>query len=95
LRERWFGATGRLVPEIAVEGELDVDDALVLDGVSDETALREAHAHGRPVVVRADSAEAVKVALARPEVASVLVPEAKRALLELDLTELTYGEAQR
>ena len=91
MRERWFGATGRLVPEIAVEGELDVDDALVLDGVSDETALREAHAHGRPVVVRADSAEAVKAALARPEVASVLVPEAKRALLELDLTELTYG----
>ena len=95
MRERWFGATGRLVPEIAVEGELDVDDALVLDGVSDETALREAHAHGRPVVVRANSAEAVKAALARPEVASVLVPEAKRALLELDLTELTYGEAQR
>ena len=79
------------MPEIAVEGELDVDDALVLDGVSDETALREAHAHGRPVVVRADSAEAVKAALARPEVASVLVPEAKRALPELDLTELTYG----
>ena len=91
MRERWFGATGRLVSEIAVEGELDVDDALVLDGVSDETALREAHAHGRPVVVRADSAEAVKAALARPEVASVLVPEEKRELLELDLTELTYG----
>ena len=91
MRERWFGATGRLVPEIAVEGELDVDDALVLDGVSDETALREAHAHGRPVVVRAGSAEAVKAALARPEVAAVLVPEAKRELLELDLTELTYG----
>jgi hypothetical protein len=79
------------VPEIAVEGELDVDDALVLDGVSDETALRDAHEQGRPVVVRADSAEAVKAALARPEVASVLVPEAKRELLELDLTELTYG----
>ena len=91
MRERWFGATGRRVPEIVVEGELDVDDALVLDGVSDETALREAHAHGRPVVVRADSAEAVKAALARPEVASVLVPDAKRELLELDLTELTYG----
>jgi hypothetical protein len=91
LRERWFGATRRRVPEIAVEGELDVDDALVLDGVSDETALREAHEHGRPVVVRADSAEAVKAALARPEVASVLVPESKRDLLDLDLTELTYG----
>jgi hypothetical protein len=91
MRERWFGATGRRVPEIAVDGELELEDALVLDGVSDETALREAHAHGRPVVVRADSAEAVKAALARPEVASVLVPDAKRELLELDLTELTYG----
>ena len=91
MRERWFGATGRLVPEIAVEGELDVGDALVLDGVADENALREAHEQGRPVVVRADSAEGVKAALARPEVASVLVPPDKRVLLELDLTELTYG----
>ena len=95
MRERWFGATGRLVPEIAVEGELDVDDALVLDGVADEAALKEAHEQGRPVVVRADSTEGVKAALARPEVASVLVPPGKRELLELDLTELTYGEAQR
>jgi hypothetical protein len=91
LRERWFGATGRTVPEIAVEGELELDDALVLDNVSDETALKEAHEAGRPVVVRADSAEAVKRALARPEVASVLVPKSKRELLDLDLTELTYG----
>ena len=91
MRERWFGATGRLVPEIAVEGELDVGDALVLDGVAEEAALKEAHEHGRPVVVRAGSAEAVKAALARPEVASVLVPPSKRELLELDLTELTYG----
>jgi hypothetical protein len=91
LRERWFGSTGRRVPEIAVEGELDVEGALVLDGVADEAALKEAHEHGRPVVVRASSAEAVKAALARPEVASVLVPPEKRQLLELDLTELTYG----
>jgi hypothetical protein len=91
LRERWFGATGRLVPEVAVEGELELDDALVLEDVSDEQALRAAHEAGRPVVVRADSAEAVKRALARPEVASVLVPASKRELLELDLTELTYG----
>jgi hypothetical protein len=91
LRERWFGATGRRVPELAVEGELEVGDALVLDGVSDEAALKRAHGDGRPVVVRADSAEAVKEALARPEVACVVVPEAKRELLELDLTELTYG----
>ena len=91
MRERWFGATGRLVPEIAVEGELELDDALVLDDVSEEAALKDAHEAGQPVVVRADSAEAVKRALARPEVASVLVPESKRELLELDLTELTYG----
>ena len=91
MRDRWFGATGRQVPEIAVEGELELDDALVLDDVSDEAALNQAHEAGRPVVVRADSAEAVKLALARPEVASVLVPASKRELLELDLTELTYG----
>ena len=91
MRQRWFGATGRQVPEIAVEGELDLDDALVLDDVGDRKALHEAHEAGTPVVVRADSPEAVKAALARPEVASVLVPQAKRDLLELDLTELTYG----
>ncbi|HKD32365.1 MAG TPA: hypothetical protein VKB73_02720 [Gaiellaceae bacterium] len=91
MRERWFGATGRRVPEIAVEGELELDDALVLDDVSDEGALKAAHEAGRPVVVRADSAETVKAALARPEVASVLVPQGKRELLDLDLTELTYG----
>ena len=91
MRERWFGATGRLVPEIAVEGELDVEGALVLDDVSEERALKDAHAQGCPVVVRAASAEAVKAALARPEVASVLVPPDRRDLVELDLTELTYG----
>jgi aminoglycoside/choline kinase family phosphotransferase len=91
LRERWFGATGRRVPEIAVEGELELGDALVLDDVGDEALLKDAHEAGRPVVVRADSAAAVKRALARPEVASVLVPDSSRRLLELDLTELTYG----
>ena len=91
MRERWFGATGRRVPEIAVEGELELDDALVLDDVSDDAALRQAHVEGRPVVVRAASAQAVKEALARPEVACVVVPEAERGLVDLDLTELTYG----
>jgi hypothetical protein len=91
LRERWFGATGRQVPEIAVEGELELDDALVLDDVSDTKALHEAHEAGRPVVVRADSPEAVKAALSRPEVASVLVSPEHRELVDLDLTELTYG----
>ena len=91
MRERWFGATGRRVPEIAVEGELDVGEALVLDGVSDERALRETHATGQPIVVRAASAEAVKAALAHPEVASALVPADHRELLDLDLRALTYG----
>ncbi len=88
MRERWFGATGRRVPEIALEGEIELDDALVLD-TPDDDALRQAHEQGRPVVVRASSAEEVKAALARPEVASALVTD--RALLDLDLTELTYG----
>jgi hypothetical protein len=91
VRERWFGATGRRVPEIAVEGELDVGEALVLDDVSDERELHEAHATGRPIVVRAASAEAIKAALAHPEVASALVPAERRELLDLDLRELTYG----
>jgi hypothetical protein len=89
VRERWFGATGRRVPELALEGAVDVEGALVLDDVADEERLREAHEAGTPVVVRADTAAAVKAALARPEVASVLVRD--EALLSLDLTELTYG----
>jgi hypothetical protein len=91
LRERWFGATGHRVPELAVEGELPIDEALVLDNVSDEAKLREAHARGTPVVVRADSPEKILAALRRPEVASVLVPKDHPELLELDLRELTYG----
>jgi hypothetical protein len=93
LRERWFGATGRRVPELVVDGDPLVpgEEALVLDDVSDEARLREAHAEGTPVVVRADSAEKILAALKRPEVASVLVPEDKPELLELDLRELTYG----
>ena len=90
MRERWFGATGRRVPEIAVEGELDLEGALVLADVSDEAALREAHEQGRPVAVRAGDAGAIRTALARPEVATVLVPPGRPDLLELDLTALTY-----
>jgi hypothetical protein len=91
LRERWFGATGRRVPEIAVEGELDVGDALVLDSADDAERLHEAHEEGRPIVVRASSAEEVKAALSHPEVAVALVPPERRNLVELDLRELTYG----
>lgn len=91
MRQRWWGATGRRVPEIAVEGELPLDDALVLDGVDNLDRLHAAHEAGTPVVVRADSEDAVVRALARPEVAAVVVPPEQRGLVELDLTKLTYG----
>ena len=93
MRERWFGATGQRVPEIAVEGEDDipVGDALVLDGVNDVGRLEEAHAKGVPVVVRAANAEAVRAALERPEVACVLVPPEQRELVDLDFRQLKYG----
>lgn len=93
MRERWFGATGRKVPELALEGDpaVPAEEALLLDDVSDETRLRDAHEQGTPVVVRAETAEQVLVALARPEVAAVLVPAEHPELLELDLTKLTYG----
>jgi hypothetical protein len=87
VRERWFGASGRKVPEIAVDGELDVEGALVLDAWNDEA--HEAFERGQPIVVRAQTAEEVKDALAHPEVSTVLVRDP--ALLELDLVKMTYG----
>lgn len=90
MRERWFGATGRRVPELAREGEVDVAGALVVDAV-DTKELRRAFDEGQPVVVRASSAQEVKDALARPEVSCVIVPADRDDLLALDLTELTYG----
>lgn len=90
MRERWWGASGRRVPEIALEGALPMDEALVLEEL-DEDELRRAHEAGTPVVVRADSPDAILHALARPEVAAVVVPAGKPELLDLDLTKLTYG----
>jgi hypothetical protein len=91
LRQRWWGASGRKVPEIAVEGDdaIPLEEARVL-AADDDAELRRAHEEGVPVVVRADSAEAVKRALARPEVSAVLVPREHDELLELDLTRMTY-----
>jgi hypothetical protein len=92
LRQRWFGATGERVPELAVEGEAVFPaEPLVLDDVSDLDKLREAFDQGTPVVIRADSAEQILAALARPEVACVVVPPEKRDLLDIDLVKLTYG----
>ena len=89
MRERWFGATGRRVPEIALEGTADLGGALVLDDLSDLERIRAAHLEGTPVVVRAKTAEEVVNALSRGEVACVLVRD--ESLLGLDLAELTYG----
>ena len=77
MRRRWFGATRKQVPQLAVEGELD------------DARLRAAHEEGTPVVFRADTEEKVLAALARPEVACVLVPT--KELTEIDLIEATYG----
>ena len=89
MRERWFGATGRKVPAIALEGTVDLDGALVVDSVDDDVRLRDAHAAGQPVVAHADDAAGITKALARPEVSCVLVTDP--ALLDLDLPDLTYG----
>jgi hypothetical protein len=78
------------VPELAADGEVDVSGALVLDGL-DLEPMRTAFDEGTPVVIRAASPGEIKAALARPEVACVLVPSERADLLALDLTELTYG----
>lgn len=91
-RERWLGATGKKVPAVVIEGEFELPDgALVLEAVGDIASLRSAFDEGRPVVVRADTPEAVGRALARPEVSCVVIPADRRELLELDLRALTYG----
>jgi hypothetical protein len=89
LRQRWFGATRQQVPQLALEGEIDFpSEPLILDEL-DDAQLRKAHEDGTPVVVRADSEAKMLAALARPEVACVLVTDPK--LLEIDLVKATYG----
>ncbi len=89
MRERWFGATGRKVPQIALEGTIDLEGALVLDDVSDLAAVHRAHEQGIPVVVRASTVEEIHAALSLGAVACALVTDP--SFLELDLPQLTYG----
>ncbi len=89
MRERWFGSTGRKVPEIALEGTIGLEGALVVDDVSDVPTIHAAHEQGTPVVVRASTPAEVLAALSRGEVACALVRD--EALLSLDLPEMTYG----
>ena len=76
MRERWFGNTGRRVPELALEGTLGSRKRWCWTA-SDEAACAGA-CQSRPVVVRAVTG-AVKAAPGL--VASVLV---HRGLLALD-----------
>ncbi|MBA2423957.1 MAG: hypothetical protein H0V58_01210 [Actinobacteria bacterium] len=89
MRERWFGATGRKVPQIALAGTVDLEGALVLDDTSDRAAIHAAHEQGTPVVVRASTAEEIHAALSLGEVACAIVED--KTLLTLDLAQLTYG----
>jgi hypothetical protein len=93
MRERWFGATGRKVPAIVLEGAVALDGALVLDDVFDVAAIHDAHHTGTPVVVRCSSAEDVHAALSLGPVSCALVTD--ETLLELDLAEMTYGSPAR
>jgi hypothetical protein len=89
MRERWFGATGRKVPQIVLDGTVDLEGALVLDDVSDLDAIHAAHEQGVPVVVRAATVEEIHAALSLGAVACALVTD--ESLLALDLSQLTYG----
>lgn len=89
MRERWFGATGRKVPEIVLAGTVDLSGALLLDAVSDLATIHEAHHGGTPIVVRCSTAEEVHAALSLGPVACALVTD--DALLSLDLASMTYG----
>ena len=93
MRERWFGATGRKVPAIVLEGTVDLDGALVLDDVSDVAAIHEAHHAGTPIVVRCSSPEEVHAALSLGPVSCALVTD--ETLLALDLADMTYGSPAR
>ena len=93
VRERWFGATGRKVPAIVLEGTVDLDGALVLDDVSDVAAIHAAHHAGTPVVVRCSSPEEIHAALSLGPVSCALVTD--ETFLELDLAEMTYGSQAR
>ncbi len=89
MRERWFGATGRKTPEIALDGTVDLEGALLLDDVSDLAAIHAAHEAGTPVVVRASTAEEVHAALSLGAVSCALV--SNETLLSLNLGEMTWG----
>ena len=85
---------GRRVPEIALEGDRPCRSTRRSCSTTSPTRTRlrdGARARARPWSC-APRPPRGAAALARPEVASVLVPPPARDLLELDLTALTYGD---
>ena len=89
MRERWFGATGRKVPEIVLEGTVDLEGALVLDDVSDLARDPRGAPRRNPRRRARSTAEEVHAALSLGPVACALVTD--ESLLSLDLAEMTYG----
>jgi hypothetical protein len=89
MRERWFGATGRKVPEIALEGnDRPRGSARARRRVGRGGHPRGAprgHSRRRPL----RSAEDVYAALSLGPVACALVTD--ESLLAVDLAEMTYG----
>ena len=63
MRQRWFGATGQRVPEIVADGDeaISLENALVLESVSDLERLQKAHEEGTPW-----SCEPIRPKVSRP-----------------------------
>ena len=92
MRERWLGATGIRVPEIAVEGELELPvDVLWLEDVEHRRAACGARGRAAGRCPCGHARKESRLRSRHPEVACVLVPPERRELLDLDLTALTYG----
>ncbi len=90
MRERWFGATGRKVPAIVLEGTVELAGAL------DRSTTSPMWRRSTKLITRAlrswsaaRSAEDVHAALSLGPIACALVTD--ESLLSLDLAEMTYG----
>ena len=96
MRERWWGASGRRVPELAVEGDpaVPVEEALVARrrraiSADDRTRRSRPGTPGRRA--RRVAGGGARGARAARGGVRCSCPQDRRDLLELDLTELTYG----
>ena len=77
------------MPQIALEGTIDLEEALVLDDVSDLAAIHAAHEQASP-----SSSAHPRSRESTPRSRSARSPArlvADPSFLELDLPQLTYG----